>query len=112
MLEKFSIIWKMLKIFLSSIICLDLVLEFSLRFLFFSWKWQGLNASTNQFNALNDLGFLNYVLVVFKLSKIDNLSFYQKILELHFIFSVFNTKNLKESFGEIIRKIPCCLVVL
>ena len=30
MLEKFSIIWKMFKIFLSSIICLDLVLEFSL----------------------------------------------------------------------------------
>ena len=109
MLEKFSIIWKMLKIFLSSIICLDLVLEFSLCFLFFSWKWQGLNASTNQFNALNDLGFLNYVLVVFKLSKIDNLSFYQKILKLHFIFSVFNTKNLKESFGEIIRKIPSSL---
>ena len=50
-LEKFSIIWKMLKIFLSSIICLDLVLEFSLCFLLFSWKQQGLNASTNQFNA-------------------------------------------------------------
>ena len=42
---------------------------------------------------LNDFGVLNYVLVVFKLSKIDYLSFYQKFLKLHFILSGFNTKK-------------------
>ena len=63
---------------------------------------------------LDDFVVLNYVLVVFNLSKIDYLSFNLKILKLHFYFSWFQYKDFchsEESFGETIGNIPCGYLV-
>ena len=51
---------------------------------------------------LDDFVVLNYVLVVFNLSKIDYLSFNLKILKWHFYFSWFQYKDFchsEESFN-------------